>query len=84
MLLGVLAALKELKMEYKIDVIGYDASDVADIINSNFGYVYQPYLEIARALVNLIMKRVKGDYSDYPTTEIVKAEIRDADFIKKN
>lgn len=84
MTLGVLAALKELKMEYKIDVIGYDASDVADIINSNFGYVYQPYLEIARALVNLIMKRVKGDYSDYPTTEIVKAEIRDADFIKKN
>lgn len=76
MTLGVLAAIKELKQENIVDVIGYDAIDIADIVNVKFGYVYQPYREIAKELVELIMKRVNGDYSDFPKTVIVKAEIR--------
>lgn len=78
MTLGVLAALKELHREKEVEVIGYDAGDIADITNASLGYVYQPYLEIARKLVELIIKRINGDYSGFPMTFIVKAEFRES------
>lgn len=77
MTLGVLAALKDLKMEDKVDVTGYDARDIADIVDTRLGYVYQPYREIARSLVELAMRRVGGDYTDFPKTVIIEAELKD-------
>ncbi|MFI3174305.1 MAG: LacI family DNA-binding transcriptional regulator [Bacillota bacterium] len=59
MTLGVLSAISKNKMGDQIAVIGYDCSDIENITTTPLTYVYQPYQEVARNVVEIIMKRVR-------------------------
>lgn len=81
MTLGVLASLIKNNSKDKISVVGYDASDIQDILNNQISYIYQPYEKIANNLVKLILRRVSNDYKDFPKTIKIDANIRNMDLI---
>lgn len=83
MTLGAISTLTKYNLRKKIPVIGYDASDLDDVITPQIGYVYQPYHEIAKEVVNLVIKRINGDMDAFPCTVLLQAEIRGLDTCMK-
>ncbi len=78
---GVLAELVSRGLSDKISVIGYDAEDIADIVNPKLAYVDQPFKEMAEQVVKLVLKRVGKDFDGYPTTMKFEAKIQNLDSI---
>lgn len=76
MTLGVLSTLNQKKIRDRVAVIGYDAEDLDGAIMPEIGYVHQPYDQIAEKVVELMMKRICGDMSNFPEHIFLKAEIR--------
>lgn len=83
MTLGVLAVIKKRNLINKIAVIGYDASDIEDIIENKIGYVYQPYELVAEETSNLILQRISKDNSQYPKNIVLESVLRNTEFLKE-
>ncbi len=76
MTLGVIAQLKKRNLEGKVAVIGYDMSDLHDVVLKPVGYIHQSHSKIAELSTKIILKRVSGDMSNFPQTLEVSTEIR--------
>lgn len=74
--LGAIAAINKINKQNDIELVGYDASDIEDILSYRMGYIYQPYEQIAENIVDIILKRVNMNYEDFPLTVKIEAEIR--------
>lgn len=81
MTLGALDALNAAGCREKVCVVGYDASDLNGIVRPEIGYVYQPYEEMAKASVELILKRIRKDMEGFPQTVELQAEICNLDVL---
>ncbi len=77
MTLGALSQLK--RFENPPLLLGYDASDIADIVP--LGYVYQPYDEIAQNIASLILQRISKDMNDFPKIVQLKAQLKNIEII---
>lgn len=83
MTLGAISTLNQCGLREKIPVIGYDASDLDDVLTPGIGYVYQPYDQVAQTVVDLVLRRIRKDLRDYPTTILLEAEIRGLDALDR-
>ena len=63
-------------------IIGYDYFELSDVIKPSLTLIEQPTSKMGETAGNLILKRIKGDYSDYPevcrlhTKMIVRDSVR--------
>lgn len=75
MTLGAVTAAFERKLKIPQDVsfIGYDDTQLTQIINPPITIVVQPTEQMAAQTASLLLKRMRGDYSDYPYMVSLKA-----------
>lgn len=66
MTLGAISTLNQCGLREKIPVIGYDASDLDDVLTPGIGYVYQPYDQVAQTVVDLVLRRIRKDLRTIP------------------
>lgn len=84
MTLGTIMAIHEMniKVPDKLSIIGFDYFDLSDVIKPSLTLIEQPTLTMGEMAGNIILKRIKGDYSDYPevhrlhTRMIVRDSVR--------
>lgn len=81
MTLGTLATLQRMDLQKKVAVVGYDASDIEDILDSKISFVYQSYQEVAQHAVGIILKRIEGDMEAFPETVNMHAEIKNIELL---
>ncbi|HEY5584765.1 MAG TPA: LacI family DNA-binding transcriptional regulator [Ruminiclostridium sp.] len=77
MTLGVITALNEknIKLSEEISVIGFDNIGMSKIVKPSLSIVIQPMEQIGEAVAHLILKRIKGDKTNYPNVTRLKAEL---------
>lgn len=77
MTVGALTAAYERKLNVPADVsfIGYDDVQLTRIYNPPITTVFQPMEDIAKETASLLLKRIRGDYADYPQVLRLKTEL---------
>jgi LacI family transcriptional regulator len=77
MTLGAIIALNEknMKVPEDISIIGFDNLQMARIINPPLSIVIQPMEKIGETAAEIILKRIEGDYSNFPYTVRLKTEL---------
>ncbi len=81
MTLGVLSCLEKRNLRNKVSVVGFDAEDIESIMSPRLPYVDQPFKEMSTEAANLILRRVQGDYENFPEAIALKGEIRNLNSI---
>jgi DNA-binding LacI/PurR family transcriptional regulator len=68
MTIGAVMALNELqiKIPEELSIIGFDHFSGVDVIRPLLTVIEQPLEEIGKTTGELIMKRIKGDYAEFP------------------
>jgi len=68
MTIGAVMALNDLniKIPDDISVIGYDYFEISNVIKPALTLIEQPYQKIGEVAAELLIRRIKGDYTDYP------------------
>ena len=79
MTLGALDVLGTTGAKDRVCVVGYDASDLEGIISPKISYVYQPYEEMARVAVELMLRRIAKDMDGFPEAVELTARICNLD-----
>jgi LacI family transcriptional regulator len=76
MTLGVVMAIHELniKVPQELSIIGFDYFELSNVIKPSLTLIEQPTSKMGEVAGNLILKRIKGDYSSYP--EVCKLHTR--------
>lgn len=77
MTLGAVMAINEsnVKVPEELSVIGFDNLQLAKVVKPNLAIVVQPIQQIGESAANLILKRLKGDKSNFPAMLRLKTEI---------
>lgn len=77
MTLGAIMAINELniKVPEDVSIIGFDNMDLVKVINPPLSVVIQPIESIGETTANLLLKRMKGDNSSFPSVNRLKAEL---------
>ena len=77
MTLGAAIALNELqvKIPEELSFIGFDHFTALDLIKPPLTVIEQPLDKIGEAAGKLMMKRIKGDYSDFPKKVELKTKM---------
>ncbi len=83
MTIGAVMALNEMniKMPDELSFIGFDNQQLAKVIKPNLTIVIQPIKQIGECAADIILKRLKGDITNYPTMLRLKTEILIGDSI---
>jgi DNA-binding LacI/PurR family transcriptional regulator len=83
--IGTVMALHKLHLRIPEDVsvIGFDYFDPIDAINPPLTLVEQPIERIAQTSAELILKRIRGDYADFPQTEILNTTMLIRDSVQR-
>ncbi|MDN5277826.1 MAG: LacI family transcriptional regulator [Clostridiales bacterium] len=84
MTLGAVMAIHELniKVPQELSLIGFDYFELSDVIKPSLTVIEQPTSKMGEIAGNLILKRIKGDYTGYPevhrlhTRMIVRDSVR--------
>ncbi|MFO7154699.1 MAG: LacI family DNA-binding transcriptional regulator [Caldicoprobacter oshimai] len=84
MTLGAVMAIHELniKVPQELSIIGFDYFELSDVIKPSLTVIEQPTSKMGEIAGNLILKRIKGDYTGYPevhtlhTRMIVRDSVR--------
>ena len=84
MTMGAVMAIHELniKVPQELSIIGFDYFELSDVIKPSLTLIEQPTSKMGEIAGSLIIKRIKGDYSDYPqvcrlhTRMIVRDSVR--------
>ncbi len=79
MTLGAMRTLRERGVQDDVALIGYDMVDMEGIVAPEVAYVYQPYDEIAKQVVSLILRRVNKDMEGFPATISLEADMKNVD-----
>lgn len=83
MTIGAVMALNEMnvKMPDDLSFIGFDNQQLAKVIKPNLTIVVQPIRQIGEYAADIILKRLKGDKTNYPSMLRLKTEILIGDSI---
>ena len=75
--LGSIKALVSSKMKINKDVslIGYDHTDIFQILDPPLPVVSQPKEQIGIETANLLLKRMSGDFNDFPLVLRLKTQL---------
>ena len=71
-----------LRIPEDVSVIGFDYFDPIDAINPPLTLVEQPVERIAQSAAELILKRMQGDYVDFPQTVTLNTKLLVRDSIE--
>lgn len=84
MTLGAVMALNEsnIRVPDELSFIGFDNLQLAKVIKPNLSIVVQPIQQIGESAANLILKRLKGDKSNFPSMLRLKTELVHGQSIK--
>lgn len=77
MTIGAIMALNEknVRIPDDLSIIGFDNQQLAKVIKPNLTIVVQPIRQIGECAADIILKRLKGDKTNYPTMLRLKTEI---------
>lgn len=77
MTLGAVMAINEKnkKIPEEISFIGFDNLQLAKVVKPNLSIVVQPIQQIGESAANVILKRLKGDKSNFPCMFRLKTEL---------
>lgn len=83
MTIGAVMALNEMNVKVPDDLslIGFDNQQLAKVIKPNLTIVVQPIKQIGEYAADIILKRLKGDRTNYPSMLRLKTEILIGDSI---
>ena len=75
--IGAIKALfqRKLKLNEEMSLFGYDHTDIFQILNPPIPVISQPKDEIGLEAADLLLKRINGDYSDFPSVQRLKTDI---------
>ena len=70
MTVGAVLALHEMRIRIPDDIsfVGFDHFEAIDVIEPPLTVVEQPIQKIGEIAARLLLKRVQGDYHDFPET----------------
>jgi LacI family transcriptional regulator len=77
MTLGAFIAINEnnIKVPEEMSIIGFDNLTMSRIIKPALSVVIQPMQQIGETVANLMLKRLKGDMSNFPSMFRLKTEL---------
>ena len=77
MTMGAITAAYERKKRIPDDIsfIGYDEIQLTKVLNPPVSIVLQPVKEIAKRAAELLLLRMRGDYTSFPQIQRLKAEL---------
>lgn len=77
MTLGAIMAINEMdiKIPEKLSIIGFDNMDLVKVINPPLSVVVQPMESIGEVTAKLLLKRMNGDKSNFPSVNRLKADL---------
>lgn len=86
MTLGAMMAInkKGITVPDKLSVIGFDRFDFMDFFKPVLTVVEQPTSEIGETAAYLLLKRLKGDYSDFPSKIMLNTRMVMGDSVIEN
>jgi LacI family transcriptional regulator len=85
MTLGAIMALNErnIKMPDELSFIGFDNLQMAKIVKPTLSIVVQPMQQIGETAANTLIKRLKGDMSNFPAMFRLKTELMIRDSVQE-
>ncbi len=85
MTLGAVMAINEsdIKVPDDISFIGFDNLQLAKVVKPPLSIVVQPVKQIGEVAANMILRRLKGDNSNFPSMIRLKTELILKDSVKK-
>jgi len=85
MTLGAIIAVneKDIKVPDDLSVIGFDNLEMAKIVKPSLSLVVQPMEEIGEVVASLLLKRLKGDKTDFPLQKKLNAQVLIKNSVKK-
>jgi len=85
MTFGAIIALNEAKIKVPDDIsfIGFDHFELSDVINPPLTVVEQPTDRLGQLAAKTVLRRVKGDYSDFPVHLRVNTKMILKDSVRK-
>lgn len=85
MTLGAIMAVNErnIKMPDELSFIGFDNLQMAKIVKPTLSIVVQPMELIGETAANILLRRLKGDMSNFPTMFRLKTELIIRDSIRE-
>lgn len=85
MTLGAVMAINErnVKMPEELSFIGFDNLQMAKIVKPTLSIVVQPMEQIGETAANILLKRLKGDMSNFPSMFRLKTELLIKDSISE-
>jgi Transcriptional regulators len=77
MTLGAIMAINEynIKIPNELSIIGFDNQQLAKVFKPELAIIMQPIQQIGESAANLILKRLKGDKSNFPSKLRLKTEM---------
>jgi len=77
MTVGAIMALNERNVRIPEDIsfIGFDNLQLAKVVKPNFHVVVQPIRQIGETTANLLLRRLKKDYGNYPSISRLKTKL---------
>lgn len=83
MTIGAVMAINEMniKVPDELSFIGFDIQQLAKVIKPNLTIVVQPIKQIGECTADIILKRLRGDKTNYPSMLRLKTEILIGDSI---
>lgn len=85
MTFGAIIAINERKIKIPgdISIIGFDHFELSDVINPPLTVVEQPTQRIGEMAAQTVIRRIKGEYDDFPVSISVKTRMIIRDSVKK-
>lgn len=74
---------KEIDIPAELSLIGFDNIQMAKIVKPSLSIVVQPMQKIGETAARLMLKRLKGNRSNFPATFRLKAELLMKDSVRK-
>lgn len=77
MTIGAIMAINDLQISIpgELSIIGYDNIQMAKVVKPALSIVEQPMIEIGMTAAQILLRRLKGDFSDFPAVVRLKTQV---------
>lgn len=85
MTLGAIMAINKMNIIIpdQLSIIGFDSLDLTKIVKPSLSLVFQPLKEIGETAGEIIIKRIKGDFSNFPEMYRLKTKFVMGESVKR-
>jgi LacI family transcriptional regulator len=85
MTFGAIMAVNELKISVpqQLSIIGFDHFEISDVINPSLTVIEQPTDKIGEMAAKTVIRRIRGDYSDFPVDLSIKTRMLVRDSVSR-